>query len=74
MSRNSRPWSIKLAEKRASAIPTSEYLVLVVKNSTAYSPGTWLTREQVDSLCSHEYWDVTIVSYDENQRRRANIN
>jgi hypothetical protein len=37
------------------------YLVLQVKNSTAFSPGTYLTKQTVTGLCASEEWDVTLV-------------
>jgi len=38
-----------------------EYRVLVVKNSTEFSPGQVLERRVVDALCADKRWDVTIV-------------
>lgn len=44
--------------------PQKRYKVLVVKNSTRFSPGEVLTREQVDELSGAATWEVTIVSLD----------
>lgn len=40
------------------------YKVIVVKNSTAYSPGQVLSRGEVDDLCDMSVYDVTIVGLD----------
>jgi hypothetical protein len=42
-----------------------EYRVLVVKNSTAYTPGQEISRHEVDRLCVDRQWDVTIVPHKE---------
>jgi hypothetical protein len=36
------------------------YTVLSVKGSTKFVPDEVLTKQQVDSLCSTNTWDVTI--------------
>ena len=42
------------------------YLVVQVKNSTMFSPGSYLTKQDVDDLCGKDYWDVTVVSSNPN--------
>jgi hypothetical protein len=56
--------TIKLAHGVEPTLITEKksYKVLVVKNSTDYSPGQVLTHEEVDDLCRISTWDVTIVS------------
>lgn len=39
------------------------YKVVVVKNSTLYSPGTILDKSEVDTLCAATSWDVTVVRH-----------
>jgi hypothetical protein len=50
---------IKLGFQRA----TSDYVVISVKNSTAYNPGTTLCRAEVDDLIQHGRWEVVVVQF-----------
>ena len=56
--------SIKLGygSPRGDKSEIKDYQVLVVKNSTVYSPGEVLERTEVDDLCLNKNWDVTIVT------------
>lgn len=38
------------------------YKVIVVKNTTNPIPGSTLEKNEVDSMCASQQWDVTIVS------------
>jgi len=55
--------TIKLAvNKNALAEGGLVYKVLAVKNSTFPVPGAVLEKSEVDTFCSSNAWDVTIVS------------
>jgi hypothetical protein len=46
------------------------YEVIVVKNSTSYSPGEVLAKAEVDDLCRNGAWDVTIVGSNREESKR----
>lgn len=53
--------TIKLGHSRVGI--QQAWHVLVVKNSTSFTPGDKLCKSEVDELCHNVRWDVTIVKY-----------
>jgi hypothetical protein len=58
--------SIKLAYRKMPIATEKNgskdaYQVIIVKNSTLYSPGEVLNKDEVDDLCDGGRWEVVIV-------------
>ncbi len=63
--------TIKVAHgvMRADTDKVFDYKVLVVKNSTDFSPGQILPEAEVEFLCDSRFWEVTIVPLNEGGKQ-----